>query len=400
LVVDDILGVLYAPQRAFKKIVQNPQYLGPLILLIIFVVAQVASSYVVTSRSYIERTIPTMDQKDVWTENVTLWAASPSVAITNNYADFINASSYYGNSSIQFAVSNSTSIQMALKDLDGSVNCGAGGFQNISLRVKLVTPEVKPENVTLYLYSLSDLNFFYYDLTSLFSSNSSVNVWNNITIPVGSGGWVSSNAAASWENITSLKMYFAWPSNSNIELRVDGIFFRGVFKTLLEVNGVSYLGPSALNAITPFILQWLLLTGLLYVMIKGLKGNVTGKPLIVAVGFALITMVIQALILIAVYAGLPRLYYPLEIVAGVPGESDVAYQVISNEVAQVSLVASIVQVVVYVWIVALGAIIAHDITVPTGEAVPGVQQFGWMKSILVSAASFLLTLLILSFLGI
>jgi hypothetical protein len=397
LVTDDILGALYAPQRAFKKIVQNPQYLGPFILLIIFVVAQIGSSYVVASRSYIERTAPTTDQGDVWTENATLWAASSGVFITNNHADFINASSYYGSSSIQFAVNNSTGIQMALKDLGGSVNCGASGFQNISLRVKLVTPDVKPENVTLYLYSLSDLNFFYYDLTSLFSSNSSVNVWSNVTIPVGSGDWVSSNAAASWENITSLKMYFAWPSNSNIELRVDGLFFRGVFKTPLEISGVSYFGTSALNAITPFIFQWLLLTGLIYVIIKGLKGNVTWKPLMVAVGFALVTMVIQALILIAAYTALPKIYYPLEWLAGVPGESDVAYQFISNEVAQVSLVAGIIQVVVYVWIVALGAIITRDITAPVGEGVPGVQQFGWIKSILVSGASFLLTLLILGF---
>jgi hypothetical protein len=152
-----------------------------------------------------------------------------------------------------------------------------------------------------------------------------------------------------------------------------------------------------LNAITPFIFQWLLLTGLIYVIIKGLKGNVTWKPLMVAVGFALVTMVIQALILIAAYTALPKIYYPLEWLAGVPGESDVAYQFISNEVAQVSLVAGIIQVVVYVWIVALGAIITRDITAPVGEGVPGVQQFGWIKSILVSGASFLLTLLILGF---
>jgi hypothetical protein len=400
LVADDIIGVLYAPQRAFKKIVQNPRYLGPFILLIIFVVAQVGSSYVVASRSYIERTVPTVDQGDVWAENATLWAASPGVVIVNNYADFINASSYYGSSSIQFAVNNSTNIQIALKDLGGSVNCGADGFQNISLRVRLVSPDVKPEHVTLYLYSLSDLNFFYYDLTSLFSS-STLNVWNNITIPVSSGDWGSSNTAASWENITSLKMDFAWSSSSNIEMRIDGLFFRGVFKDPLEIYGASYFATSALNAITPFIFQWLLLTGLMYVIIKGLKGNVTWKPLMVAVGFALIAMVIQALILIAAYTTLPKIYYPLEVLADVPGESDVAYQVISNEVAQVSLVAGIIQVVVYVWIVALGAIITRDVTAPMGEGVPGVQQFGWPKSILVSGASFLMTLLILGlFLGV
>jgi hypothetical protein len=140
-----------------------------------------------------------------------------------------------------------------------------------------------------------------------------------------------------------------------------------------------------------------LLTGLMYVIIKGLKGNVTWKPLMVAVGFALVTMVIQALILIVAYATLPKIYYPLEVLAGVPGEVDVAYQVILDAIATVSLVGGIVQAVVYVWTVALGAIITRDITTRAVEGSPGVQQFGWMKSVLVSGASFLLTLLILGF---
>jgi hypothetical protein len=343
--------------------------------------------------------MPAGDQGDVWTQNATLWQASSGVIITNNNADFVNATSYYGSSSIEFAVNNSTNIQLALKDLGGSVNCGADGFKNISLRVKLVTPDVKPENVTLYLYSLSDLNFFYYDLTSRFSS-SAVNVWNNITIPVGSEDWVSSNTAASWENITSLKMDFAWPSNSSIELRIDGLFFRGVFKDPLEIYGVSYFATSALNAVTPFLFQWLLLTGLMYVIIKGLKGKVAWKPLMVAVGFALVTLVIQALLMLAIYTTLPNLNYPLEVLAGVPGEFDVAYQVILDAVATVTLISSIVQVAIYVWIIALDAIITHDITAQAIEGAPSFPQFGWMKSILTSAASFLLTLIILSFLNI
>jgi hypothetical protein len=180
-------------------------------------------------------------------------------------------------------------------------------------------------------------------------------------------------------------------------LRVDGLFFRGIFQDPLEIYGVSYLASSALNAITPFLFQWLLLTGLLYVIIKGLKGNAVWKPLMVAVGFALVTVIIQSLILIVAYMTLPRIFYPLEVLAGVSGEFDVAYQVILDSIATVTLISSIVQIAVYVWIVALGAIIAHDMTAQAVGGAPTVQQFGWLKSILTSAASFLLTLLILGF---
>lgn len=385
MVANDILKVLYAPHKVFKEIIQNPRYLGPFILLIIFVVAQIGAAYIVASKSFVEQTMPVSDQGDAWTQNAALWRADATVS--NNTADYIN-STYYGSTSIEFVASNASSVWMELNNLDGSVDCGVDGFKNVSLRIKIVTPDVKPENVSLYLYSLSASNF-YYDLTNAFS-DSTVNVWNNITLPVGSGDWSNSSADAKWENITGLKMEFTWSSNSSIDLRIDGLFFRGVFKDPLELYGISYFASSALSAVTPFLFQWLLLTGLMYVIIKGLKGNVVWKPLMVAVGFALVIVVIQALIILAIYTtSLPNLNYPLEVLAGVPGEFDVAYQVIVDAVATITLIGGIIQIAVYVWIVALGAIITRAIT-----------EFGWLKSILVSGASFLLMLLILGFLGI
>lgn len=393
---DDILKVLYAPHKAFKKIVHEPKYLGPFIVLIIFVVAQIGSAYVVASKSYIEQTFPATGQGDAWTENATLWQASPGVTVSNNTIDYMN-STYYGSTSIDFSASNVSSVWMEnnWNGLNGSVNCGADGFKNVSFRIKIVAPDAKPENVTLYLYSLSGSNF-HRDLSSLFS-NSTFNVWNNITVPVGSeSGWVSSSAEANWE-IAGIKMEFTWSSNQSVDLRVDGLFFRGIFKDPLEMYGVSYLASSALNAVTPFLFQWLLLTGLIYVIIKGLKGNVVWKPLMVAVGFALVAMVIQAVILAVVYTTLPKIYYPLEVLAGVSGEFQVAYQVILDAIATVSQIGGIVQIAVYVWTVVLGAIITHEITGQAVEGAPSLPSFGWMKSILTSAASFVLTLLILGF---
>lgn len=410
MVAKDILRVLYAPHKVFKDIIQKPGYLGPFILLLIFVVAQVGSSYVVASRSYIEQTMPVGDEGDVWTENAALWQAGPSVTVRNNTADFINSTLYYGSTSIEFAASNASNVWMELNSLDGSVNCGADGFKNVSLRVKLVAPDVKPENVSIYLYSLSGSNF-YYDLTQTFSS-SDVNVWNNITLTVGSGDWLSSSADATWENITGLKMEFTWSSNSSITLRIDGLFFRGNFQDPFELYGSSYLISSALNAIAPFLFEWLLLTGLMYLIIKGLKGNVVWRPLMVAVGFALVTLVIQAVILAVVYTSLPNLFYSLEVLAGTSGEFEVAYQVILDKIAFVTLVGGIIQSVVYVWIVALGTFIVRAITsdkkiaeqVSMGKpaldtTISGeVTGFSWMKCLLVSGASLFLTIIILGFL--
>ena len=410
MVVKDILRVLYAPHKAFKDIIQKPGYLGPFILLLIFVLAQIGASYVVASRSYIEQTMPVGDQGDVWTENAALWQAGPNVTIRNNTADFINSTIYYGSTSIEFAASNASNVWMELSSLDGSVNCGDGGFKNVSFRVKIVAPDVKPENASIYLYSLSGSNF-YYDLTQAFAS-SDVNVWNNITLTVGSGDWLSSSADATWENITGLKMEFAWSSDSSITLRIDGLFFRGKFQDPFEIYGIAYIATSALNAVAPFLFEWLILTALMYLLIKGLKGNVIWRPLMVAVGFALVVLVIQALILAVVYTSLPNLFYPLEVLAGTPGEFEVAYQVILDKIATVTLVGAIIQVAVYVWIVTLGTFITRAITgdkkiaeqVSMGKVTSDtpvssdVTAFSWMKCLIVSGASLFLTIIILGFL--
>jgi hypothetical protein len=278
------------------------------------------------------------------------------------------------------------------------------------MRVKIVSPDAIPQNVTLYLYSLSPAINFAYDLTGAFS-NSTSNVWNNITVPVGSGDWRSSGSAATWNNITGLKMDFAWPSSSRVDLRVDGLFFRGIFKGTLDVYGSTVLLSSALNSVTPFLFEWLLLTALIYLLIKGLKGTTLWKPVMVALGFALVTLVVQSVIMLGAYTTLSDVNYPLEILAGIPGESAVAYQAVDNVIAQVLLIGSIVQIAIWVWIFGLGTFItraATSVAPPNpigstqaeGEVPMGVQPFGWLKCMLVSVASLAITITILGFLGI
>jgi hypothetical protein len=406
----------------FKDIIQKAGYIGPFILLIIFVVAQIGSSYVIGTRTYIEQTMPTGALGDVWTDNATLWEANPGVTISDNYVNYINATpaivgvpDYYGNSSVEFRINDNDTVQMSLANFGSQVNCGSDGFKKLDLRVDIVASATGPQNVSLYLYSLSTSNFFFYDLTGDFS-NSVVNVWTNISVPVGSGDW-SSIGNANWENITGVELDFTWSGNSNIDLLIDGMFFRGIFKNQLDLYGaLPYIANSALNGFAPFLFEWLLLTGLMYLLIKGLKGSVVWKPLMVAVGYALVTIVIQAIIVAVIYATLPNLNYPLEILNYVSGEFQGAYDTLLNEIAAVNTVGYIVQAIVYIWTAALGTFITRAITSDkqiAAQAAMGkpitaiagategsseVQGFSWMKCILVSGASLFLTIIILGLL--
>ena len=384
MVAKNILRVIYAPNKVFQEVTQNPRYLGPVILLIIFLIAQVGVSYLAASRSYVEQTLPAGDQADAWTEKAALWQANPEVTVRNNTADYINGSFYYGGTSIEFETSNASNVWMELTNLDGSVNCGADGFKNVSFRVKFLTPDAKPENVSFYLYSLGSSSF-YYDLTQIFS-NSNVGVWNNITLPVGSEDWVTSGGNANWENVTGLKMEFTWSTNSSINLRIDGLFFRGVFKSAADIGGVAYIPDFVISAFSQFGIQWFLLTGIMYVTIKGLKGTTTWKPLMVAVGFSMVIVVIQTLIILATYTALPNIWYTLEAVSGVPGEANMAVENILNSIALFLQVGFFLKIAVYLWLSMLCSLIVRVVT-----------SFSWSKSLIVFAISFGLQFLLYLF---
>src|SRR5665811_512839 len=80
LFVDDILKVIYAPQKAFKSIVANPKYLGALIILILFIGLQVGYEYSQFSKTYTEQTTPSIDQLATFT-NATLTGSDNATTV-------------------------------------------------------------------------------------------------------------------------------------------------------------------------------------------------------------------------------------------------------------------------------------------------------------------------------
>ena len=167
-----------------------------------------------------------------------------------------------------------------------------------------------------------------------------------------------------------------------------------------------------MNAFAPFLFEWLLLTGLMYLLIKGLKGNVVWRPLMVAVGFSLVVIVIQSFLLVVVYTALPDLYYPLEVFIGPLSEYEVAYQVILDSFAEVTSANAAIQVAMYIWTVILGTFVVRAVTgdkktaeqLATGTyaseaaASGNVEAFSWGKCFIVSGVSLFVTIILLGLL--
>ncbi|MGB9854393.1 MAG: hypothetical protein ACPLRY_06275 [Candidatus Bathyarchaeales archaeon] len=378
----EILKVLYAPQKAFREIIQNPRYLMPIIIVILFVAANAAATYALVSKTYVEKTFPA--QKDEWTENVTLWQPTGGVYPTANYADYIKGL-VYGNKSIEFAVKNSSEVSMQLDNI-GPINCsGQDGYKKLYVRIKCTSPNSAPKNVSIYLYSTALSNFFYRDLTENFSS-ATIGIWNNLTISIADGNW-SHIGDADWANITGLNFVFEWSGKSDITILVDGLFFGGVYTPYAE-NVTAYLASYSAYSFMQFVIRWVFLAGIIHIMSKAFKANIVWRVTLILVGSALITMFIQALVNTAVFSTtLSPIKYSFAYLGGVEGESAVAYNQILEETWLVNQIYSYVQAAIIIWTIAL-----------CGLAVRLLTGFSWAKSFLIAAVAYFAATTIESFL--
>jgi len=386
LFLDDLAQVLYAPTKAFQKIVQNPKYLGVLLVFALFVGLIVGFEFVQFSKIYVENTNPEVGNFQAYL-NSTVWRSSSNITLTNNYADPFNYSifvaalgtnySVFGNSSLEMHAKNANSITAALGN-QFAVNCNAtSGFQNFTLTIKQVEPAVAPKAATLTLYSTADTNFYTYDLTS--SLSHIVSNWNSLIIPVGpkASGWTSTGQPT-WNNITALQLSLNYPTNSNITLRVGALFFRGLYQTPVQSSSLGLLEQFLPSWAFWFILAWIVLTGIIYVSFYALKTTRIWKPIFVAIGSALIVLVVRAAVSLIAAAALPVLYYPYDVTLGIrfnlfgattyagnagslTALSQNALNNINSATGSFGNVVFIMAIISYVWLGALAAIVVGSL---------------------------------------
>ena len=423
LFINDILKVIYEPHKVFKSIVTNPKYLGALVVLVLFIGLQVGYEYSQFSKTYTEQTTPTIDQLGTFT-NATAWRSSSNVALTNNFDDYVNYSifvagfglsptdsnayySLFGNSSMQMAASNANNVTAALSDAF-NVDCGSNGFQNLSITLKQTEPQVAPQSAILTLYSQnSTTDFYQYNLTPLLSDTGTLGQWNNLTLTLGpnAAGWTPTGSAA-WSNITALKLDFTYPSNSNITIRIGALFFHGLYLTPLQYNSTGVLLQFLELFTLQFLGTWVLLTAVIYLILRVLKNQVLWRPLFVALGFALFIMVVRSVVNLAATLTLPAVYYPFDLSLGVrfdpyaalyypvealrslPAASTAIFNHIDSATYAFRTIVFSMFVVSYVW---LGGVVSMVI----GALKP---EFSSAKRIGLSATSLAIVVLLLVFL--
>jgi hypothetical protein len=392
LQIPNILEVIYAPQKAFKKIVEHPTIIAPILVIIIYLVANVGYFYISASKVSVEQTVPAGLLENEWTQNSTLWTNQAGVQISTS-DDFVNGttyvgSEYYGNSSLAFSTANNTQLAIEILQI-GTVNCSnPDGYNKVSFRLKFNEPSVKPTEVLIRMFSANSSENFFKSLTSDFAG-SMVDIWNNETITLGSEDWSSSSPSADWSSITGLRLEFTWSQSSNITALIDGLFFHGPFKSWMDIYGTNYLLNVALSSVMQFAISWIILSGLIYMLSKFLGGTMVWRIVLIAIGVALITLAILAILNAAGSSTLSNLQYPFELTAGFKGETaaDAAYTKITDQLYISDIIGRYGWIVIQIWTAILCSIAVHILA-----------AFTWTKSFLVGALAYVINLIIGTFL--
>ncbi|MCL2134398.1 MAG: hypothetical protein FWH37_02425 [Candidatus Bathyarchaeota archaeon] len=420
LVVKDIIGVIYAPHKTFKKIAENPKYLAILIIIALFVALQIVYNYDYYSKVNVEQTLPPIGQlSDFTTTNATQWITTSGTIVTKNSENYINQT-YYGNNSLQLTLLNSNNLSAAIEQFGYTADCSSNGFTELNININQISPNIAPQTGILTLYTTDTTsNYFTIDITSMLTTNPGE--WNNITIPVGTLEW-QSTGTPDWSKITGLQLTLTYAQTSDITILLQGIFFRGQYMTNLNLFGTGTLmGYLTFSIVLQVLAQWIILAAVAYIIIKGLKGtNVVWRNLFVTIGFTLIALVITAVLFCLISFTLQTVYYPYDLIHGVVDyspiidavspSSQVAYEsitVATNTYIVLNYIVNLMMFVIQIVYITFAvkaitgvSLIKNALTFDaetTEQAVNdgSVSEFSYKKSILVAICTVLVSAVVI-----
>ena len=307
--VREVFEVLYSPVKAFKKIIEKPDFKGVLLILVLVIFSMVVVEYVAASKFLLETRMP---DDDNWTEllsNQHSWVSngSPSLDDTDyKMGDTI------GNHSVKSLVSNSTSIWIKIISINPIDCLEDNGYKELFFWIKWIQENESFPNsgATLKLFSGSENNYFEIDLAGLISTSSGE--WNNATVPLGpeSQGWDSTNA--DWKNITGLAFRLEWSTSTDLTMKIDGLYFRKYVSPLETGAFGGAIIPILMSAAVSFSMNWILWAGILLVIIKVFREEVgPWTVFFVIVGHVFIVTAVHTIIGAVSLSTLPSLNLPL-----------------------------------------------------------------------------------------
>ena len=299
--VREVFEVLYSPVKAFKKIIEKPDFKGVLLILGLVIFSMVVVQYVAASKFFLEARTP---DDENWTESMTSWASNGNLSLDDVYNEV-------GNYSVKCFASNGTSIWMKITDV-GPLDCSEDtGYKELFFWIKWIHENEAPSsNATLRLFSSSESSYFELNLTDSISTSSGA--WNNATVPLGpeSQGWNSIDS--DWQSVTELEFRLVWPAPANLTMKIDGLYFRK-YVSPLETGAFSgAIIDTLINAAVIFSMNWILWAAILLMIAKVFREEVGPWTMFfVIIGHVFIVTGVYMIIGAVSLSTLPALDLPL-----------------------------------------------------------------------------------------
>lgn len=302
MVVHEVFEVLYSPVKAFKKIIEKPDFKGVLLILVLFMSFTVVEQYIVASKLLVQTRTP---DDDNWTESTALWTSNVSLSI--------DGSDYkVGNYSVKSSVSNGTNIWMKITGI-GTLDCSEDkGYEELFFWINWTHENGVPSsNATLRLFSVNE-SYFERSLTN-FISNSSAE-WSNATLKIGPNqGWTRIDSP-DWKSVTGLEFRLAWLTSANLTMKIDDLRFQR-YVSVLEKGAFSVeeIIQILMSAAVVFSLNWILWALILLMIAKVFReGGVPGTVFSVIIGHVFIVTVVYTIASAVLFSMLPVLNLPLK----------------------------------------------------------------------------------------
>ncbi|MDH5783699.1 MAG: hypothetical protein OEZ35_08595 [Candidatus Bathyarchaeota archaeon] len=307
--VREVFEVLYSPVKAFKKIVEKPDFKGVILILVLFMSFTLVEQYVITSKLLLRTETP---DEDDWTESLSNqhdWASNDSPSLDETDYKMGNTA---GNHSVKSFVFNDTSIWMKVTDI-GSFDCSADtGYEELFFWIKWIHENgVQSSGATLRLFSGSESSYFELDLTSFIASSDE---WSNATLKIGlEQGWISTNSP-DWQSITGLEFRLVWLAPANLTTKIDDLHFQK-YVSFIETGTTSEsIIGILMSAAVVFSMNWILWAGILLMIAKVFReegGRWT--MFFVIIGYVFIVTVVYRIVSAALFSMLPALNIPSKV---------------------------------------------------------------------------------------
>lgn len=375
----EVFEVLYSPVKAFRKIIEKPDFKGVLLILVLVITSTIIVQYVVSSKLFLENRLP---ENDDWTESVLnqhYWISNGLPSLDETDYQMGNAD---GNHSITSTVLEKTNIWMQITEIAPIKGPEEKGYTEVFFWIKWThEDESSPNSGTLKMYSNGENSYFETDITNYLASNGE---WTNVTLNIGPNQDWTPKGSPDWQNITGLEFYLEWSSLANLTMKIDGLFFRKFSSPAITGEFSSLILPILIEVIITFAINLILWSGILIIVGKLFQVDLgQWKVFFVIIGYVFIATFVFNLVTAVPLSTLPPLKVPLDAEA---------FNALVNEVwgplpaYQVWLYLPLIG---EVWIASLCAIVVRV-----------MRDVTWSKAAIIAVVSFGVRFLLRLFLGV